>query len=264
MPTSHELTKLDLPESIELHREIVRSKRFLLDFYRANYEFYCNELKSLPLGSVLEIGSGGGFANDYIPGLITSDIRFADTLSVVCSGVELPFKDSSLRGVLMTNVFHHIQRPAAFLASIERVLLPGGKLIMVEPANSLWSQFIYSKFHHEPFEPKAVSWDLPLGGPMTMANGALPWIVFERDREEFERLFPGLKIERIEYFGPILYLLSGGLSQPQLLPGAALDLIKLLERILSPLARRLGLFSRIVLRKMVAPKYERSLSSLIR
>ena len=50
-----------------------------------------------------------------------------------------------------------------------------------------WSRWIYGRFHHEPFDPQRADWEFPLSGPLSGANGALPWIIFQRDREQFER-----------------------------------------------------------------------------
>ena len=66
--------------------------------------------------------------------------------------------------------------------------------------------------HHEPFDPDCPQWELPKGGPMSMANSALPWVVFERDRQRFEILFPEWRIEKIQLQAPFRYLLSGGVA----------------------------------------------------
>jgi len=46
--------------------------------------------------------------------------------------------------------------------------------------------------------------------PLSGANQALPWIVFDRDRHIFEGKYPGVKIKRICLMMPFIYLLSGG------------------------------------------------------
>jgi hypothetical protein len=54
---------------------------------------------------------------------------------------------------------------------------------------------------------------------MEGANQALSYIVFERDRERFERLFPDLEIVEQSWIANYpRYLLSGGLNFRQLLP----------------------------------------------
>ena len=119
----------------------------------------------------------------------------------------------------MIDVFHHIPDVEQFLREAVRVLKSGGKIVMVEPANTLWGRFIYQNFHHEPFLPDVLDWQLPPGGPLSMANGALPWIVLERDWEQHtSKIFPELNLIKMEVKFPLIYLLSGGLTLPQLLP----------------------------------------------
>ena len=125
---------------------------------------------------------------------------------------------------------------------------------MLEPANTLWGQFIYQNFHHEPFDPPRSEWELPEGGAMSMANGALPWIVFKRDVETFNREFPELKKVLMRDVHPLLYLISGGVSMKQLLPQWASPLLSTTEYLLSPLNPLLGMFSHIVIEKTGAGK----------
>ena len=62
-------------------------------------------------------------------------------------------------------------------------------------------------------------WEFASSGPLSGANGALPWMVFVRDRAEFEREFPELEVARIEPFLAFRYLVSGGVSMRSLMPG---------------------------------------------
>ncbi len=43
-----------------------------------------------------------------------------------------------------------------------------------------------------PFDPGATDWTFPASGPLSRANGALPWIIFRRDCRSFEDRFPRL------------------------------------------------------------------------
>jgi hypothetical protein len=56
----------------------------------------------------LEIGSRAGYLADYIPNLITFEIFPRDNIRLVLDGQLLPFASASLRGIVMTNVLHHI------------------------------------------------------------------------------------------------------------------------------------------------------------
>ena len=145
----------------------------------------------------------------------------------------------------MLNVLHHIQDIAQFFTEAQQCLKPGGILVMIEPALTYWGEFIYKHFHYEECNKKQNGWKLPVGGPLSTANEALSWIVFERDRKLFTKRFPELIIEKIDYVSPFTYLLSGGFSFRQLLPGAFYSLIKLLENLLRPFNKTVGLFMRI-------------------
>lgn len=112
---------------------------------------------------------------------------------------------------------------------------------MIEPANSLWGRFIYKNFHHEPFNPEG-GWTIPSTGPLSGANGALPWIVFVRDQGRFQMKFPELKIERIEYINPLTYLFTGGVSHGAFLPGFIFPIIRFLDRILPKISKQLSMF----------------------
>jgi len=147
----------------------------------------------------------------------------------------------------MLNTLHHFKNPSYVLTEIQRCLKEGGRVVMIEPANTFFGRWIYQNFHHEPFEPKA-GWNIEGSGPLSDANGALPWIIFERDRVKFEREFPSLSIERFVSHTPMRYLLSGGVSLKQLVPSFMYSTVKFLEWILTPLSGFLGMFYTIDLK----------------
>jgi len=240
-------------ESIsEEHGNLIRSRPLLNKFYIEVYEFFLKELASIPVGRVLEIGSGGGFFQDYFPNLIQSDIAPVANITLVCNAEKLPFLDNSISAVVMMNVLHHIPDCAEFFNHANRVLKPGGKIIMLEPATTIFSKIIYKSLHHEPFDEYSPKWKFKSKSSydrMMDANGALPWAIFIRDRKKFESLYPKLQIRKVTSDSPFLYLLSGGLSFPQLAPTFSMPLISAVETLLSPLNRYLALFYRIVLEK---------------
>jgi SAM-dependent methyltransferase len=161
----------------------------------------------------------------------------------------MPFEETSVDAFFMFDVLHHINEPRKFFAEAIRCLKESGKIVMIEPANTLWSRFVYKKFHHEPFDERA-NWELELAGRLSQANGAMPWIIFTRDREIFEKEFPSLKIVKIHNHTPIGYLLSGGLTLRQLVPSFTYTPIKCLEYLLTPFNNALGMFQTIVLQKV--------------
>lgn len=194
---------------------------------------------------MLEIGSGAGFLRRFVPGLIASDIFAVPGNDLVCDGCRLPFADRSLRAIILIDALHHIPGVERFLAEADRCLRPGGKLLMIEPWNTPWSRLVFKHLHHEPFRADASDWSIPSSGPLSGANGALPWIIFSRDRARFEASFPNLRIERIAPLMPFRYLFSGGVSLRPLLPSWIDASLRRLENDLGPLARRLAMFALI-------------------
>ena len=157
-----------------------------------------SELDHIPEGILVELGSGGGFFKEFVPKLICSDILDLPGNDMCFSALNMPFEDNSVSAIFMIDTFHHIPDSEKLLEEASRVLKKGGKIMMIEPANSCWGRFIYKNFHHEPFDP-AGDWSFPLSGPMSGANGALPWIVFERDQKRFRNDFSGFEMSKIKY-----------------------------------------------------------------
>ena len=112
----------------------------------------------------------------------------------------------------MIDVLHHIPNAASFFSDAAACIKPGGVIIMIEPWSTPWSRFVYRHLHHEPFDANVEDWKIPTGGPLSQANSALPWIIFERDREKFEKEFSQFHIQEIFLNFPFCYLLSGGIS----------------------------------------------------
>ncbi len=157
-------------------------------------------MKALPdsQGQVLEVGSGAGYLQDFIPDVIKTEIFYLPGMDAVLDGQRMPFKNGSLSAIVMTDVFHHIPNPRLFLTEAARCIHVGGVIVLNEPWVTPWSRFIYHNLHHEPFAPDAPDWEFPMQGPLSGANGALPWIVFQRDRVQFEQEFRQWCIQRIE------------------------------------------------------------------
>lgn len=279
---------LDDPRTTALRRRIIESKPFLKRIYQDWYDAIATALPR-EAGPVLEIGSGAGFMRERIARVIRSDIMWLPGLDLTADATRLPFRDGALAGVAMTNVFHHIPDPRAFLAEAARCTRPGGALVLIEPWVTPWSTFVYRHLHHEPFDPSATAWSLsgpakaghdeptaraghdepPAGaglsdpaeaghdepasshqlasnGPLSGANGALPWIVFERDRTLFEREFPSWQVTSVAALMPFRYVVSGGVSLRSLSPGFSYPAWCTLERALARYVDRLGMFARIV------------------
>jgi len=240
---------LDDPSTTALRREIIAGKPFLQAIYRDWYLEIARQMgQQRP---ILEVGAGAGISRGTFPDILRTDILLVPGLDLVMDGCRAPFVTGSIGGIVLTNVFHHIPDPAGFLGEVDRCLMPGGMLAMVEPWLSPWSLFVYRHFHHEPVDP-AAGWANEGRGPLSGANSALPWIVFERDVARFKTQYPRLELLEVRPIMPFRYLVSGGVSRRSLVPGWSTPFWRALERSLQPFSRSLAMFALIVLRKREA------------
>ncbi len=240
---------LDDPKATLAHRDIILQKPFLKRLYKDWYDIFILKTNHIKNGKHLEIGSGGGFYKDVFKEVITSDILSLSNVDMVFSAEEMPFAENELASIVMLNVFHHIPKPYLFLKEAERTLVKGGKIIMIEPANSALGRFIYKRFHHEPFDEKGGR-EIQAGNPLSNSNQALPYIYFERDLELFKKEYPHLKINSVKYHSPFMYVISGGVSRSAILPYFMYGFLKGIEWLLSPFNKQLGLFCTIEVEKV--------------
>jgi SAM-dependent methyltransferase len=252
LPETRNIENLDDPSVTMLHGEILRKKTFLKKVYTDFYRQFRDAVPNPKSKVLVELGSGGGFIKEIIPDVITSDILNVAGVDKVFSATDMPFKDSSVDAFFMFDVLHHIGEPRRFFNEADRCLRPGGKIVMIEPANTGWARFIYRNFHHERFDTRS-GWGLDKTGPLSQGNGAMPWIIFVRDMETFEREFPRLKIVSLRNHTPMRYLFSGGFTLRQLVPSFVYPVFKAVEYLLTPADNWLGMFMTVVIEKTGRP-----------
>ena len=244
---AHPLTRnmsIDDPETTVLRAEIVREKAFLRRIYQTWYRLLIENIPSGE-GQIAEIGSGAGFLKELYPRAITSEVFHSLDVNVVYDATSMPFKAGKLRALLLVDVLHHIPDPTAFFSEATRCVKSGGRCLMVEPWNTGWSRWVYKRLHHEPFDVSG-EWTIPCTGPLSGANGALPWILFERDHEIFSRRFPKWRISRITPIMPLVYLLSGGVSLRSIFPAWTYPFIRRAETSFG-LEEKAAMFALIIL-----------------
>ncbi len=199
---------------------------------RETYEgFYRSIIASLSKteGKTLELGSGIGNLKTYFPDAITSDLFDHPWIDRVENAYQLNFSDSSLANIVMIDVFHHLEFPGAALNECLRVLKPGGRLVIFEPALSLVGLIVYGLFHHEPLGlGKKIKWYPPAGFSPNhcqyyAAQGNCSKLLKRQYRDFWEQDWNFISCRRS---GELAYLLTGGYSKPQLLPSPVLSWIR--------------------------------------
>jgi SAM-dependent methyltransferase len=205
-----------------IHRELWEKKKALRVIYR---DYHRQLFESCPEGAILDIGGGTAHIKESRPDVISADILSFPGIDVVADAHELPFRDEFFAGVVMLDVLHHLERPIEFLQEAARVLKPGGRLAMIEPAMTTVARVFYDRFHGEPvdmnadpFAPVAIN---PDRDPFD-ANQAVPTLLFATapSRRLVEQTIPSLRVRSVKWHSLFAYAMSGGFQNWSLLPAA--------------------------------------------
>jgi SAM-dependent methyltransferase len=181
-------------------------------------------LPSRDLGPWIEIGSGPGFAREFIPELELTDVVQAPWHARRMSAEALDLADSSVGALVLFDVLHHVASPATFFSEASRVLRPGGRIVMCEPYMSPLSRWIYHRFHPEPVDMSvdplvAAVQHIEAAKDPFASNQAIPTLIFCRDKgRTFSRMFPRLGVVQVERMAGLAYPASGGFSHAPFLP----------------------------------------------
>jgi SAM-dependent methyltransferase len=242
---------LNSPERFYEIRSILNEKASLRSIYSEVYQKYDNCIQRCPSeGIAIEIGSGAGFVKEIVPNIITSDVIPYPNVDRVIDATRLDFPNNSLSCICMFNVLHHIPDTPAVFREIIRCLIPGGRVIMIEPHPGWISSWVYRYLHHEAYDKNVKNWEFESKGPVSDANIALPNIIFERDIEKFKREFPQLSIVRYEPHTPLRYWMTGGLRKWSMLPLWANSFVSWVDKKLIQISPRFGSFVDIELMKI--------------
>ncbi len=221
--------------NIEIQRNLLhwQSKPLLRDLYATFYREIAARLEGRVAGPVVECGSGIGNLKSVLPECVTTDIFPNPWIDQTENVFALSFADSSIAAVILFDVFHHLEYPGSALAELRRVIQPGGRLVLFEPAAGLLGRTVLGLFHHEPLGfGQDITWDAPAGWDphhaRYYASQANAWRIF-RQGEHASRL-AAWRTREVAYYPALSWLLSGGLRGPQLCPRVVLPFVRTLDR----------------------------------
>ncbi len=244
----------DAGDRLRIHAAMLARKPMLQRVFAAFHDTFDRLDRSFlsGQGSRIELGAGVAPIRDSYPDVLATDVVAGVGLDRVLDAEDMDLPDASVRVLFGQNCFHHFPHPKRFFEELERVCVPGGGAILLEPYFGPLASYLFQRmFRSEGYDKQFPSWNTPSTGPMNGANQALSYIVFERDRSEFERLFPRLQIvhrERCDYY--LMYLLSGGLNFRQMFPARGWPLLAAIEAMLASCKPWVALHHVVVIRKM--------------
>jgi SAM-dependent methyltransferase len=244
---------VDGSDRLVAHRSMLKNKPLLREVFQDFHRTFrrLDEKYFSALGSRIELGAGVAPIRESYPDVLATDVVYDPYLDLVLDAENMNLSDSSVRVFYGQNCFHHFPHPDHFFSELDRVLAVGGGAILLEPYYGPFASFLFKRlFKTEGFDKEFPSWQTPVAGPMNGANQALSYIVFKRDRVEFERKHPKLEIIHQELCkNHFKYLISGGLNFRQLLPTWMSPVINFFQRILFPFNCWTSLHHVIVIRK---------------
>jgi SAM-dependent methyltransferase len=208
----------------EEHRRAWQASPALRACYGHWYRRLREALPPHDLGPWIEIGSGPGFAREFIPELELTDVVQAPWHARRMSAEALDLADGSVGALVLFDVLHHVAAPATFFSEAARVLKPGGRIVLCEPYMSPVSRWVYRRFHPEPVDMSvdpliAAVQDIEAAKDPFASNQAIPTLIFCRDKgRTFLRMFPQLGVVRVERMAGLAYPASGGFSHAPFLP----------------------------------------------
>jgi SAM-dependent methyltransferase len=179
----------------------------------------------------IELGAGVIPMSNIDARIKSTDVVPSDHLDGVLDATKLDVADNCITGFFLQNTFHHIPDPKAFFEETSRVLVPGGRIVILDPYYNNISRWLYMRlFKTEDFDMNG-SWISDSTHAMIGANQALSYIVFRRDREVFATTFPELAIVGCSpvVFG-LRYILTGGVNFKKIAPSWIFSVVRRFEK----------------------------------
>jgi len=198
--------------------------------YEEWYKLTSKQL-SMVNGINIELGCGASFIDQFIKNIKKTDVFLNSNTDFKLDANDIGEKfQNKISNLILINVFHHISNPELFLKSAEKSLLSGGRIIMIEPSNNLWSRLVFKAIGHEKFDTNQISWEFESKDPLLDSNQALSWIIFNRDYKKFKTLFPMFSLIKKRSLMPLSYLISGGHTFNTKIGKFIIELVRKIER----------------------------------
>ena len=186
-----------------------------LEFLLKNrYNWMNKHIESKDIG--IEVGAGTGVSKEYIKCDDFQITDFADNEWLdhkMIDALDTGFNNNSLDFVVSSNMVHHVPYPSKFFEEMNRILKPGGKLIIQEINCSFFMQVLLKLMRHEGFDFTIDVFDKNKictdENDLWLANCAIPNLLFD-DIEKFKLNFKYFNVGHTSHSEFLSFINSGG------------------------------------------------------
>jgi len=211
-----------------------KSKPILRKIYKDFYQLIFKYIQNNIYGKIVEVGSGIGNLKMVIPNCISTDIFPNPWIDRVEDAYKMSFSDNSISNLILFDVWHHLKFPGTALKEFNRILVPGGRVIIFDPAMSILGFIVYGIFHNEPISFfKKINWwapkDFSFKNENYYAAQGNATRIFRS--KKFSKFLLDWKVIKIKKISSISYVASGGYSGRQLYPDCFYSLMKLIDKL---------------------------------
>jgi SAM-dependent methyltransferase len=208
-----------------------RSRPLVRELYREWFAEIAVRLSHVP-GRSVELGAGIAQLSEIVPDVAPTDVEPTPWTTEVVDAERMPFAEGSVANLVLVDVYHHLASTGRFLSEAQRVLAPGGRVLVLDPYCSPVSRVGYGLFHHERVDLTAVPFadDESLGAHPLSSNQARATLELVRAGARLETLWPDLRVVETLLLALIAYPLSGGFTGRRLVPVAIGSFLRRSER----------------------------------
>lgn len=226
----HEDNRMNNEGDLEAAKNKFLKNRFPnVDFLLSQrYRWMNNEIRAGQ--KILEVGSGAGFSTLYL----NDKIILTDAVKNKWIDLEIDatkMDDNSIDIIIASHTIHHFYNPAKFFIECERVLKPGGKILISEIHTSFFMKLILKIMRHEVYSYDVDVFDTQsiCNDPKDLwsANCAIPEIMFS-ETKKFHSKFKQLRIIDKEYTEFLIFPLSGGVISKTKVPKLPFTILRVI------------------------------------
>jgi len=229
---SHAQNRMQQEGDLETARNNFLKRRFNnLDFLLKERYSWMNQYLNVDQ-KILEICCGAGFSELYLTYKPTmSDASLNEWVDLKIDATNIGLPDSSYDIIIASHNIHHFHSPYKFFMECQRVLKPGGFILIQELHTSLLMRIFLRLMRHEGWSYNVNVFDINeiANDPNDLwsANCAIPELLF-KNHDEFEKNFPKLKIVNHKMSECLIFPLSGGVISKVKVPEISSVILKLL------------------------------------